>query len=456
MGDIINSRSLAPEVREKVTQAAKNTFDRINTKYRGSFLADFGLVRGDSFEGVLLSPYYAPQIMMDIVKAFYNVEKTLVRISAVMGQLTITSSDRNEVDGPVFENVMGALAELKERESTHWMQISFDIGTLGQSLINSQIELITTLTERWTDKQREICWVAEEIEEQEAYPKDTAKKQDLYKLVANKLGSTSAVIKKQLNAASYDVYRQGWDGIRAFLVEIDEYAVTDISLTQKSYLSYLNVGQRKQDQHNDSEAIPLLKEALDTAKNELGNDDIQLIQIYARLAESYTRMSIYREAENAINEALKLLDTIPKSVQHIDILDTQAALFLSKGDLNNAKIKAEEAISNAHDILNATHRQWGGLFNTLAVILYEMSEYDDALKYYEKSSSFEYGVIDNAIQLNNIAWCYLSLQKYDDAICKATEALYAYESNLPPDHTYIANTRILIETIEKAQKGEQK
>ena len=37
MGDIINSRSLDDEVREKVTQAAKIAFDRINSRYRGSF-----------------------------------------------------------------------------------------------------------------------------------------------------------------------------------------------------------------------------------------------------------------------------------------------------------------------------------------------------------------------------------------------------------------------------------
>ena len=224
MGDIINSRGLEPEIRERVTQAAKNAFDKINTEYSRSLLATFGLVRGDSFEGVLLTQYLAPQIILDIIKAFYRVEKTLVRISAVVGELTITSPDRNEVDGPAFTQVMDDLARLKQRGSAHWMQVSFDIGlSLGQALLSSQLELLATLTEKWTDKQREACWVAEEIEGQKAYPKETAKKHELYKLVANKLNSTSAVAKKHLVAASYDAYRQAWDGICLFLAEIDEY-----------------------------------------------------------------------------------------------------------------------------------------------------------------------------------------------------------------------------------------
>jgi len=457
MGDIINSRGLEPEVRERVTQAAKSAFERINTKYRGAFLADFGMVRGDSFEGVLLTSHYAPQIMMDIVKVFYRVEKTLVRISAVIGQLTVTSSDRNEVDGPAFESVMAALAKLKERGSTHWMQVSFDVGTLGQSLVNSQIELLTALTEKWTDKQREICWIAEEIEEQEAYPKDSAKKQELYKLIANKQNSTSAVVKKQLNAASYDVYRQAWDGFTSFLVEIDEITIDNKTPAQISYVSYLNVAYRKIGQHLFKEALPLLENALIFAKKELGDNDAQLLQIYNYLAQSYIETLMYEEAEAVIDDALSLQNEFPKSTQYILLLDTHSHLLHKKGNPQEAKKILEVAMESAKNILNATHLQWGTLYNNFASILFSMSDYSEAIIYYEKAFSVGGDLIDVAVGLSNIALCYVKMEKYDEAISSAEEALNVFELNLPPNHKYIIDTKWLLAAIEeKSQKGEQK
>jgi len=328
MGDIINSRGLSDEARIRVTQAAKSVFDRISTRYRGSFMAELGMVRGDSFECVLLSQHLAPQIVQDIIKAFYRVEKTLVRIAVVMGQVTVASSDRNEVDGPAFADVMKALAKIKERGSNHWLQVSFDINTLGQSLISSQIELITALTTRWTDKQQEICWVAEEIEGNEDYPKDTTKKQELYKLVANKLDSTTAVVKKQLNAAFYDTYRQAWDGLAEYFASLDEYATdNNKSIMESSYLPYYNLGKRKIAQLNYTDALPLLEKAIKLAVEELETNNQQLIPIYICLAEAYTETSRYEKAEGAIQAALTLQSLMPKSKQYLEILEEQGRIY---------------------------------------------------------------------------------------------------------------------------------
>jgi len=456
MGDIINSRSLDDDVREKVTQAAKIAFDRINSRYRGSFLANLGLVRGDSFEGILLAQHCAPQIMQDIIKTFYNIEKTMVRISVVMGQLTVTSPDRNEVDGPAFVDVQAALTKIKERGSKHWMQVSFDIGTLGQSLISSQLGLITALTERWTDKQREICWIAEEIEGHEAYPNDT-KKQELYRLVAKKLDSTPAVIKKQMIAASYEAYRQGWDGIESYLMEIDEHADGSKNVIKESYIPYLNMGQRKLDQHNFDEALPLLEKALSLAVDTLDENDLQLATIYTCLANALTGTAKYEEAKAMIESSLKLQKAHPKTERYIETLIEQADLFYRKSEHANAKATLLESLVIANDLLSNTHPLWGDLFNDIAVALSITKNHEAAHTYYMKA--LEYQVLKSpvgyAVTLYNIAVSYWGALKFVEAKKHAEAALNIYEENLPPNHEYISDTRWLLHHIDEAQKGGQ-
>ena len=492
MGDIINSRGLDDKVREEVTRVAKSTFDRINARYRGSFLANFGLVRGDSFEGVLLTQHYAPQIMQDIVKAFYRVKKTLVRISVVMGQLTVTSPDRNEVDGPAFADVMEALVKIKERGSKHWLQVSFDVGTMGRALISSQLGLIMALTERWTDKQREICWTAEEIEGHEVYSRDIImnqeffglevnkpnneptkiKKQELYRLVANKLGSTPAIVKKQLNAASYEAYRQGWEGITSYLIEIDEHTAADKEIIQESYIPYFNMGKRRYNQYNDSEAVLLLEKALLLAINELGDNDLQLISIYTMLADAYIRISEHIKAETMIQSSLTLQESQPKTERYIEVLQIQASLFFHKSDYDKAIIVADEAVSIASDLLNQDNSLWCSLYNILAVSYGGKSDYNSALIYLNKELSFAKQVstdpIASAVVLINIAVCISrasgSDKAYDsvklgEALDNANKAYEILVENLPSGHEYIAIAQRFLNEIQeahKAQKGEPK
>jgi len=389
--------------------------------------------------------------MQDIIKIFYSIEKTLVRISVVMGQLTITSPERNEVDGPAFVDVQAALAQIKERGSKHWMQVSFDVGTLGQSLISSQLGLITALTERWTDKQREICWTAEEIEGHEAYPKETTKKQELYRLVAKKLDSTPAVIKKQMIAASYDAYRQGWDGIEAYLMEIDEYADGSKNIIEESYIPYLNMGQRRLVQHNFDEALPLFEKALSLAIDTLDDNDLQLAPIYTCLANTFAEMARYDEAETMIQSSMLLQKGQPRTELYIATLIEQARLLFYKLEYANAKTILLKAITIASDLLNSTHFLWSELFSNFAVISDNMEDYEGAQRYYKKALEQVIKTqVDYAIILYNIAISYTNISKFVEARKEAEAALRIFEESLPPKHKYISDTRQLLQLIEEA------
>ncbi len=208
VGDIVGSRELPTEVRIALTLELKSIFGYINTKYADNIVADFGLVRGDAFEGIMYSQADAPAIIQMLIKRLYNIDKTRIRICTVMDYLTVVSSDRNESDGAAFYKATAELDNLKQSDNGHWFQVSFLTSTFAQPLVNSLIELMSALTSRWTDKQREIVWAMEDCNNQQ-------------KIAALKLGLAKSVVKKQLAAAHYDAYYNAWRGIERFIFNFE-------------------------------------------------------------------------------------------------------------------------------------------------------------------------------------------------------------------------------------------
>ena len=51
LGDIVDSRNINDEVRNKIKRTVTNTFEQLNNVYSDKIMAPFGLVRGDAFEG---------------------------------------------------------------------------------------------------------------------------------------------------------------------------------------------------------------------------------------------------------------------------------------------------------------------------------------------------------------------------------------------------------------------
>ena len=356
VGDIVNSRELAPDIREKVTRAAKDIFDRINTDHIGSLMTTFGMVRGDSFEGVMLTQHYAPQIVQDIIKAFYRVEKTTVRISVVLGQLTVTGSDRNDTDGPAFHKALDDLAKIKERKSTHWLQVSFDIGPLAQGLIDSQLALLTALTKGWTDKQREIVWAMDAHGEQQ-------------KTVGKLLNIPPSVVSKQLKAANYEAYRLAWSGLTDYLVNIDEYAAEDRPVIEKSYVPVFNIALRKMQQRQFEEALALLHRSLDLAKRDLPENDPLLAPIYNALAEAYTNTRKYHEAETAIQESMRLQKNMPRArLQYAETVLEKGKIDHQRGSFAAAQKNYKKALGIARDILDANHPFFECIYTALSLL----------------------------------------------------------------------------------------
>jgi len=299
MGDIVHSKPLFEENKGAAAKKIRTLLDSMNVKYAEYILADFGLVRGDAFEGVLFSQRNAPQMIQEIIKSMYQMEKTTVRVSAVMDELTVVSGNRDEANGPAFYAAIEQIDKLKKQKSTHWLQASFITKTMAQGMVESVVDLLTALTKRWTDRQRQIAWAMDEHGQQA--------------IVSKRLGITPAAVSKQLKAAYYDEYSLAWKNLTDYLTNAEEDSISEKPKKKSGYTAYYSVAMRKSEQRDYAEAIPLFKKAIELAKNELGDSDPPLSSIYNGLAASYIETEEYEEAEKALAISLQLQEPLPKA-----------------------------------------------------------------------------------------------------------------------------------------------
>jgi len=446
VGDIVNSKPIGDDtdIRKRVTSALRSAFDRINTDFRGAIMASFGMVRGDAFEGVLLTQYLAPQIVQSIIKAAYSVEKTKVYISVAMGQLTITSEDHNDADGPAFHTAFANLEKLKARKSDHWLQVSFEINQLAQSLIDSHFGLLTALTEGWTERQHEIVWAMEQ------YGK-------MQKVVSKQLGIAQSVVSKQLKAANYDAYVNAWEGLTEFLVNIDEYTTSeDKTLVEKSYVPYFNMGiYELEHQQNYEAATKHFEEVLKVAKEELDEDDPLLIPIYNKLTWAYLLTDNLLSANNLLERSLQLQKKMSKlRLHYVETLFLKADLNSRYGNIQVAETLFSEAISTSLDTLGEMHPFVAEVYGGYALFFDRKGDYDKALEYYEKTLEIEKNNIDKisivsyANTHDNIASCYINAGKEHLALPYIKQAIELYEAYLPPNHQRIIRNKLLLSEIE--------
>lgn len=394
VGDIVNSKQLDQDVRDRVTQAAKDVFARINDKYSSSLMATFGMVRGDAFEGVLLTQYHAPRIVEDIIKAFYHVERTKVRISVVLGELTVTGSDRNDTDGPAFYQAWECLKDMKNKKNDHWLQVVYVVGSLAQKLVDSQQALLAVLTQGWTERQREVVWMTQAHDEQK-------------QVVAEQLNISLGAVKKHLVAANYDAYCGAWKGLADYLLKMDEYVVENKGVIEDSYVPYLNMALRKYKQHDYKEALSFIHKTLERAKKVLGEKHPLLIPTYNVLADICSLIWSHKQAGEITESVLAENDR-----------------FLST------------------------------IYNDLARTYEKKERYEKAIEYYAKVKKSDDNLVGYAVTTYDIAMCYYKMKQYEQARDYAEETLYVFEENLPQDHKYIVEARNLLADIKAQQGGE--
>ena len=443
VGEIVNASKLDPDTRKKISSAIQNTFDRINTDYISMLMTSFGMVRGDGFQGVLLTQHHAPQIIQDIIEAAYSVEKTTLRISVAHGALTVTSDDRNMADGPALHAALTNLEKLKKRDSAHWLSVAFNVAPLAQALVDSLLALMTALTEGWTEKQRELVWLVRKCG-------------DRQKTAGKRLNIPPSVVSKQLKAASYETYRQAWAGLKDYLVHVDEHVAADRSITEKSYVSFFNVGVYAiESGRNFAVALSHFQSALQAAKEELEENNPLLIPIYNKLARTSLFVKDYEKADAFISESMKLQEKMSKlRVPYADTLLIKAEISLDMKDYTAATAFFQKALDIALDVLGDSHPYIAEIYAGFAIMYQTLEKDENALAYFEMIQVIKQKYIneippaDYATTLHNIAVCHYYARNYTKAIHCAEEALCLFEDNLPYGHEHIENAKFLLSQLK--------
>lgn len=316
VGDIVKSREISSEDRKKSNADLKTILNKINNAHRLEIFAPFDLVRGDAIEGILYSIQFALPIIWKINQFMLENSHVCIRFCAVSGQLSCVSTDVDEADGPAFHAAMKELDRMKKSGSDDWFQISLQIKTEAQPLLDSTMALMGVLANGWTDKQRNL--IREMLD-------NTGTQNDLSK----KLKVAPSVISKQLRASRYDAFKNALESLEYYLNEVERSHMTSL---EHSCTSYYSMALRNFRTNAITEAPELLIKAMKRASKELEGNSNALVPFY----KSFAEISI----EQLENNCKKRIKNEKTGLCHV-INDE------SQEELASLKKKANEAIQMA-------------------------------------------------------------------------------------------------------------
>ena len=210
IGDIKNSRKI--DNRKEVQTKLNGVLDEINQTYCEEIAAGFLITLGDEFQGLLLNGKSVMKMIQKIEKSMYPIE---LRYGIGIG--TITTDINAEValgaDGPAFYKARNAIDCLKANENKKCtalsdIRIESEDGSFHQNLLlNTIFELLKSVKDQWTDRQREIIW-------------DMLEHQNGQNHAAERLGISQPTVQKGLAKGNYYIYKNAVENIEKVLGEI--------------------------------------------------------------------------------------------------------------------------------------------------------------------------------------------------------------------------------------------
>ena len=136
--------------RVDVQQQLKHTLQEINQEYKSQLEAPFVIVWGDSFQGAIKSFKYTYEILESISERFPNKFRCGIGIGDISTSL---SSNVLEMDGEALINSRFSLKVTAFYKLDVWIHSR---NLLFNKTMNVLFLLLRTLTNQWTDTQREV------------------------------------------------------------------------------------------------------------------------------------------------------------------------------------------------------------------------------------------------------------------------------------------------------------
>lgn len=210
IGDIKNSKEIAE--RRNIQLKLKEVLDKINEKYESAIASKFMITLGDEFQGLLCHGKDAIDIIEEIQQEMYPVQ---IRFGVGIGAISTDINPEMAIgaDGPGYYKARAAIEWLKDSEQRSKVQAS-DIRieiendrNSNSRLLNTILALMTTISNNWSERQREIIWDFERYKGSQAE-------------CAERLGVTQSSVQRSLTNGNYYAYKDAKDTIKEALTEV--------------------------------------------------------------------------------------------------------------------------------------------------------------------------------------------------------------------------------------------
>lgn len=181
-------------------------------------------------------------------------------------------------------------------------------------------------------------------------------------------------------------------------------------------------------------------------------DYVELLYKYGSFLNTYAN---FKEAETVYIRLISLCEEIDeKGEQTAGAYNNIGVVYYNLSEYDDALKYYGKALEIRKKVLGAKHPDTANSYNNIGIVYYDLGKYKDALKYYKDALKIQEKVLgeehpDTATSYNNIGSADCKLGKYDKALDNFTKALKIQEKVLGEEHTDTAMTYHNIGSVDR-------
>lgn len=196
-------------------------------------------------------------------------------------------------------------------------------------------------------------------------------------------------------------------------------------------------------------------ETADKVANEVGYNKKDYVELLFRYGKFLNRYAYFKEAETVYIRLISLCEEIDeKGEQTAGAYNNIGVVYYNLSEYDDALKYYGKALEIRKKVLGAKHPDTANSYNNIGIVYYDLGKYEDALKYYKDALKIQEKVLgeehpDTATSYNNIGSAYCKLGKYNKALKNFTRALQIQEKVLGEEHTDTAMTYHNIGSVDR-------
>lgn len=286
IGDLIGSKKIEPEQREKVQTRLRQLLDEMNEKYSEYMASPFLLTLGDEFQGLLTASEAALEIMEYIDRGLAE-HCVRIRYGLGLGEISTGSVNREQAlgdDGSAYHRAREGI-ELLRKKKWKGFPVTIRTGEVDEELLWSVCRLLNDLAEDWSPAQRQYILDMEQLEEQQ--------------LVAEKNRTQQSGVSRALKRAHYKTYQQAKKNLKEYL--LSQY---DSPLSAGKMGRY-NCAVTLERNNECTKALEILEQLLEEMEEGSAGEMPTRGDVLTLAGKCYLQLEQYEKAERCFKEAIE-------------------------------------------------------------------------------------------------------------------------------------------------------